>query len=296
MEPPTSQVRTIKKSCTTPRRGKWSTEEEAFAARLIADFDAGLLPSLEDGATLRAFLSKKLNCSAMRISKKFAGDKCLGKQIYLRRPADDPAAAAEAQELAALEHAFLASVARAAVLPTKRPREGKAGGGARKRAKIPTQPPMRRIVSASESTGASRCDSDSLSEDEAPARLGPVRFKRLGSATDLARLGGAAPWGPAPAFAPDAREARELAEAHRRSNAHFEGPTGREPIQPPPARLMLELGPPLRAKTLYCGAPPGTLESDLFANSVMFDDDALSLDDVAPDFFNFSDDEAPESS
>ena len=45
---------------------------------MISDFEAGLLP-LENGATLRAFLSKKLNCDPMRISKKFAGAKCLGK-------------------------------------------------------------------------------------------------------------------------------------------------------------------------------------------------------------------------
>ena len=85
-----------------PRRGKWSVEEEAFCASLISAFDNGLLP-IENGATLRAFLSKKLNCSAMRISKKFAGEKCLGKQIYLRAPAapaDPDALAAEAAALA----------------------------------------------------------------------------------------------------------------------------------------------------------------------------------------------------
>ena len=60
------------------RRGKWTMEEQAYAHRLIRDFEAGLLP-LENGATLRAFLSKKLNCDPMRISKKFAGSKCLGK-------------------------------------------------------------------------------------------------------------------------------------------------------------------------------------------------------------------------
>lgn len=60
------------------RRGKWTNEEQAYADRLIHDFEAGLLP-LENGATLRAFLSKKLNCDPMRISKKFAGAKCLGK-------------------------------------------------------------------------------------------------------------------------------------------------------------------------------------------------------------------------
>ena len=60
------------------RRGKWTLEEQAYADRLIRDFEAGLLP-LENGATLRAYLSKKLNCDPMRISKKFAGAKCLGK-------------------------------------------------------------------------------------------------------------------------------------------------------------------------------------------------------------------------
>lgn len=89
------------------RRGKWSAEEEAFAARLIRDFDAGLLP-LENGATLRAFLSKKLNCSAMRISKKFAGEKCLGKQIFLRR-GDDVQVKKEAVLLEKLEKAFIAA-------------------------------------------------------------------------------------------------------------------------------------------------------------------------------------------
>lgn len=66
------------------RRGKWTAEEQAYADRLIRNFEAGLLP-LENGATLRAYLSKKLNCDPMRISKKFAGARCLGKQIFLKR-------------------------------------------------------------------------------------------------------------------------------------------------------------------------------------------------------------------
>ena len=112
------------------------SEEEAFAVRLIADFDAGLIPALENGATLQAFLSKKLSCSAMRISKKYAGEKevwksiivylfrvyrftfpevcteqdrdpfTYRKQIYLRRLVDAPVVAAKARELATLESAF----------------------------------------------------------------------------------------------------------------------------------------------------------------------------------------------
>jgi hypothetical protein len=63
------------------RRGKWTTEEEAYANRLIYEFKLGLLP-LTDGTTLRTFLSKLLNCDPMRISKKFVGQNCIGKVSY----------------------------------------------------------------------------------------------------------------------------------------------------------------------------------------------------------------------
>ena len=69
------------------RRGKWTTEEEAYASRLINEFKSGLLP-LTDGTTLRNFLSKLLNCDPMRISKKFVGNNCIGKQVFRRRVVD----------------------------------------------------------------------------------------------------------------------------------------------------------------------------------------------------------------
>ena len=43
---------------------------------LIEFFDNGLLAECDNGVTLRSFLSRKLHCSPMRISKKYAG-KCL---------------------------------------------------------------------------------------------------------------------------------------------------------------------------------------------------------------------------
>lgn len=58
-----------------------------YANRLINEFKAGLLP-LTDGTTLRNFLSKLLNCDPMRISKKFVGNNCIGKQVFRRRVAD----------------------------------------------------------------------------------------------------------------------------------------------------------------------------------------------------------------
>ncbi len=64
------------------RRGKWTSEEEHYANRLIYEFKMGLLP-LTDGTTLRTFLSKLLNCDPMRISKKFVGQNCIGKVGFL---------------------------------------------------------------------------------------------------------------------------------------------------------------------------------------------------------------------
>jgi hypothetical protein len=60
------------------RSGKWSVEEEAFANRLIFEFENGILADCEDGCTLRSYLARKLRCAPMRISKKFAG-RCIGK-------------------------------------------------------------------------------------------------------------------------------------------------------------------------------------------------------------------------
>lgn len=95
------------------RRGKWTTEEQAYADRLIRDFEEGILP-LENGATLRAFLSKKLNCDPMRISKKFAGAKCLGKQIFLKRTSESDDCKYDVDVLKKLEADFIRSISTAA--------------------------------------------------------------------------------------------------------------------------------------------------------------------------------------
>lgn len=55
------------------RRGKWTSEEEAYAELLINEFEKGTVDGCENGCTLRSFLSKKLHCAPMRISKKYAG-------------------------------------------------------------------------------------------------------------------------------------------------------------------------------------------------------------------------------
>ena len=66
------------------RSGKWLPEEEKYAQLLIALFEKGHIMDCENGATLRAFLSQKLHCAPMRISKKFAGQG-IGKIVYLSK-------------------------------------------------------------------------------------------------------------------------------------------------------------------------------------------------------------------
>ncbi len=63
------------------RKGKWSFEEEEFATALIDQFLSGRI-DLTEGTTLRVYLSDKLNCDPMRITKKFTGQDCLGKRVY----------------------------------------------------------------------------------------------------------------------------------------------------------------------------------------------------------------------
>jgi hypothetical protein len=71
-----------KKECL--RKGKWTTEEEEYADKVIETFNKGLLKLEEHqkGMTLRAFLADKLDCDPMRITKKYTGASCLGKKVY----------------------------------------------------------------------------------------------------------------------------------------------------------------------------------------------------------------------
>ena len=69
------------KSGQALRRGKWTVEEEAYVARVIQDFNSGFL-NAPAGTTLRSYLSEKLRCDPMRITKKFTGDACIGKRVF----------------------------------------------------------------------------------------------------------------------------------------------------------------------------------------------------------------------
>lgn len=67
--------------------GKWSMEEKLYANRLVFDFEAGLLEDCREGITLRSYLSTKLRCAPMRISKKFA-KLCIGSKTFCRKVGD----------------------------------------------------------------------------------------------------------------------------------------------------------------------------------------------------------------
>lgn len=93
------------------RRGKWTTEEEEYANFLVRQFENGTVPDCENGCTLRAFLSRKLHCAPMRISKKFAGQS-IGKHVFIARAASTFTSVAyeSRRKLVELEQAFLSSV------------------------------------------------------------------------------------------------------------------------------------------------------------------------------------------
>ncbi|KAL7532739.1 hypothetical protein ACHAWF_004227 [Thalassiosira exigua] len=71
------------------RRGKWTSEEEAYALAAIRDFNSGYLDA-PPGTTLRTYLSEKLQCDPMRITKKFTGEASIGKKVFHPAVRDDP--------------------------------------------------------------------------------------------------------------------------------------------------------------------------------------------------------------
>ncbi|KAJ0403982.1 hypothetical protein ATCC90586_010022 [Pythium insidiosum] len=106
------------------RRGKWTREEEEYAAATIQYFLAGVLP-LSYGTTLRGYLAQQLHCDPMRVSKKlvpgtyFVGvriDPKIGRRAYYPCASDTPNVDAEKQRaerhLRQLRGAFILSIER----------------------------------------------------------------------------------------------------------------------------------------------------------------------------------------
>jgi hypothetical protein len=71
------------------RSGKWTHEEERFADSLIVRFEEGTLTDCPEGCTLRTYLTWKLHCMPMRVSKKY-GAMHIGKHVFVKRTVDMP--------------------------------------------------------------------------------------------------------------------------------------------------------------------------------------------------------------
>jgi hypothetical protein len=122
--PSASPVRSFRRS------GPWSHDEEVYAAALIDCFFKGVL-DIAEGTTLRSFLSSRLCCNPMRISKKLASEciaeiripKKLGSSTYVLRGEVTPVEQAETEEaLRTMQHTYLHSSSR------KRQRSSRVGG------------------------------------------------------------------------------------------------------------------------------------------------------------------------
>lgn len=85
------------------RVGHWTREEEAYASKISEFFASGRLPNCPEGMTLRSLLVNLLNCAPMRVSKKFSGEKGVGKRAYKHAHGSLDK---EMQELLPLEEGF----------------------------------------------------------------------------------------------------------------------------------------------------------------------------------------------
>ena len=93
------------------RQGNWTSEEKAYAEKLLELLQSGRLPEgperPDDGVGCRAWLAGRLNCRSMRVTKKFADVdfRRIGSYVHqagLMEDLED-----EATELARLREAFL---------------------------------------------------------------------------------------------------------------------------------------------------------------------------------------------
>lgn len=110
------------------RKGKWTDEEEKYAAMIISHFESNLLPLCEQReSTIRLYLGKQLHCDPMRISKKFAGNNSVGKHFFCKKLENGMTQADEALENARavrkkMRLAFIESVEKEFEAASKRPK------------------------------------------------------------------------------------------------------------------------------------------------------------------------------
>mmetsp|Transcript_21135 Transcript_21135/g.21254 ORF Transcript_21135/g.21254 Transcript_21135/m.21254 type:complete len:344 (+) Transcript_21135:193-1224(+) len=109
--PVKSTLINIESNACQQRSGKWSEEEEEYAEELIKAFKSGrIYPTREEARSLRSFLSRKLNCNPMRISKKFPTVDRLGGRYYPNELVNNEQIVETQNELRALESRFHAKL------------------------------------------------------------------------------------------------------------------------------------------------------------------------------------------
>lgn len=86
------------------RRGRWSAVEEEYAHTLMEAFKEGIL-DVAEGTSLRSYLSMKLSCDPMRISKKFSGLTTTGRH-YFKATEDTMEHRVKLKRLQVLEYQF----------------------------------------------------------------------------------------------------------------------------------------------------------------------------------------------
>ncbi|KAH8083872.1 SET domain-containing protein [Aureococcus anophagefferens] len=67
-----------------PRGGKWTEAEERYAALIVARFSDGTFPGLRGGESLRNLLADLLQCTGMRVTKKYSRTRLLRKTAFVR--------------------------------------------------------------------------------------------------------------------------------------------------------------------------------------------------------------------
>lgn len=93
------------------RRGKWTAEEEMYAACIMEAFKEGSLNDVAEGVSLRGYLAEKLRTNVKRISKKYEGTNYNGKRVYLEKTnLPESVVTARRSKLKELEYKFEKSV------------------------------------------------------------------------------------------------------------------------------------------------------------------------------------------
>lgn len=92
------------------RRGQWTTQEIAYATRLIDEFRNGSL-QIPGGTSMRGFLAEKLGCAPKRVSKKYENTNYNGRLLYAPNKSLSAEVCVRTRlELETLERAFRESV------------------------------------------------------------------------------------------------------------------------------------------------------------------------------------------